>query len=323
VVVGSVAADDATAGEIVHELRQEAGIRQAGELKFNHFAGRGRQRRLDILAAAIGPGGPLADRAGVYLIDKRYFIVGKVIDLLLEEYSHARGVDLYSGDQARQLARSLFNEGPRALGAEGFTKLMAVFVDFVRLRNRGQTTVTVEQFFRALDEAERRSTRRRVSALLTDLLRCEPEAQDLHRAMLDPSFVESLEPLIPATAMVIDQWSRQLGPVSVLMDEHKVLTDDRLDTTRWVVTDGLREFRHLFRGVQLRELVRGRSVEHPSIQLADLVAGAGRSVAHWHEGLSSSASAAGERLRQAVVPLIWLESMVPHDDPGRYAHRKV
>jgi hypothetical protein len=60
----------------------------------------------------LGPGGSLADRSGVYLVDKRYFVTAKIIDLLLEEFVHEHGGDLHAGDGARMAAWTLLHDGP-------------------------------------------------------------------------------------------------------------------------------------------------------------------------------------------------------------------
>jgi hypothetical protein len=49
----------------------------------------------------------LESRVAVQVIDKENFIVGKVIDLLVEELVHAEGGDLYAGDTARRMAWTL------------------------------------------------------------------------------------------------------------------------------------------------------------------------------------------------------------------------
>jgi hypothetical protein len=45
-------------------------------------------------------------------------------------------------------------------------------------------------------------------------------------------------------------------------------------------------------------------------------------VAHFHEGLTSSAAQAGEILAPAVVPIISAEGLFAHDEPARFAVRK-
>jgi hypothetical protein len=326
VSIGSVAVDDVVAGEIVAALRRDAKIKQAGELKFGHFAGgRGvvNTRRLEVLAELVGSGGPIADRASVYLIDTRYFVTSKIIDLLLEEFVHARGGDLYAGDKARKAAWTLFNEGPRALGVQLFDELIGRFTQFAGLRNRHQAQVTVGELFAVLGRAENRSTRRAVTNLLRALSRCREEADELQRRLSEPEFIATLEPLTPSMPGVLSTWADRLGPVSILLDAHKVWTDDHLDLVWQIMKPGRGLPNPLFgwSGVRLRGLVRGTSADHPSVQLADLVAGAGRAVAHFHDGKTSAAAAAGKILAPVVVPLITAEGLFAHDDPARFSTR--
>jgi hypothetical protein len=245
VVIGAVAIDDTDAAGVVADLRNATAIRQAGELKFGQFAGGRGPGRVNVLAALLQPGGALVERSSVYMIDKRYFITAKIIDLLLEEYAHERGVDLYTDGRARHFAWTLMNEGQRALGVELFDELVRVFAKFARVRNRGQVDVDITEMFRALDLADRRSRRRAVSEILAILVRCHAQVADLQRRMLAPSFVEVMESLIPATATVFSGWSKRLGPTSMILGAHKVMTDERLDLVRNTIASGPAEFRFL------------------------------------------------------------------------------
>lgn len=326
VSIGSVAVDDADSAEIVAALRRDAGVQQAGELKFRHFAGsRGTVniRRIEVLADALRAGGPLADRASVFLIDTRFFVAGKIIDLLLEEFVHREGGDLHAGDEARMAAWTLFNEGPRALGVQLFDELIGQFTRFAGLRNRHQTQVTVAELFSILDRAESASTRRRVTGLLRELGRCREQADELQRHLTGPAFAAAMEPLTPSIPAVLGAWADRLGPVSVLLDAHRVWTDDHLDTM-WQVMKlgrGLPNPMFGWGSGRLRGLFWGNSADHPSIQLADLVAGAGRAVAHFHHGKAGGTAEVGEFLAPAVVPLIAAEGLFAHDDPGRFGAR--
>jgi hypothetical protein len=145
--IGSVAIDDGSAALIVDGLRQDAVLTQPPELKFSQFAGQRARHRLEALAELIEPSGPLAGRAGVYLVDKHFFVTGKIIDLLLYEEADERGINLHEGDRARQLAWTLFNEGPRALGKEGFDRLIKTMVGFASSRNHNATVVDVDTLF--------------------------------------------------------------------------------------------------------------------------------------------------------------------------------
>ncbi|MGW4564386.1 hypothetical protein ACWEN3_18875 [Streptomyces sp. NPDC004561] len=101
------------------------------------------------------------------------------------------------------------------------------------------------------------------------------------------------------------------------MDDQRALSDATFDLIETEARDrGHPEFRHLSRGVHLGQLVRGQSTQHSSLQLADLISGAGFSVAQRHNGL---ANRAGEDLYSVVVTLIDAAGMLPHDEPARVA----
>jgi len=321
--IGSVAIDDDSAALIVGKLRQDTALKQPPELKFSHFTGQRSSRRLDALAGLIEPLGALARRARVYLVDKHFFVTAKIIDLLLEEEAHKQGINLHEGDRARQLAWTLFDEGPRALGKEGFDRLIETMVGFASTRNRNGTVATVDALFSEFQRAFARAHRRRVADILAALLRTRAHAECYLGTLGDPVMrVPAMEPLIPCLPMIGRLWSREIGAVSMLVDEHRVLTDDTLDIIAHNATLDI-ELAGPAMGVRLRPhsravraVMRGISLAHPSIQLADLIAGAGREVARRHAGAPSPAS---ERLYPAVIPLISAESLVPHDSPTRFS----
>lgn len=320
--IGSVAIDDDSATLIVDKLRQDTALRQPPELKFSQFTGQRSGRRLEALAGLIEPQGALAGRARVYLVDKHFFVTAKIIDLLLEEEAHERGINLHEGDRARQLAWTLFDEGPRALGRDGFDRLIETMVGFASTRNRNGTVVTVDTLFSEFQRAFARAHRRRVADVLAALIWTRAHAEYYLSTLGDPATrVPAMEPLIPCLPMIGRLWSREIGALTMLVDEHRVLTDDRLDIiARAAALDielagpamGVRRRPH---SRSVRAVMRGISRAHPSIQLADLIAGAGQAVARRHAGAPLPA---GERLYPAVIPLISAESLVPHDSPTRF-----
>ncbi|MEU5796204.1 hypothetical protein ABZ800_22190 [Streptomyces sp. NPDC047813] len=317
--IGSVAISDADAEPIVDEIRTATRL-QAPELKFSKaFAGPKNGQRRSVLSALLAPGGALHERASVYLIDKHYFVVGKLIDLFVEEQAHKQGRNIRNTGHARKMTRSLFEEGPRALGLALFDRLLSSTVAFTSHKNRDQQ-VTVDDFYEVVEEAWARSRRRNVTEALTLLRTTREEAteylQDAHGP--DAVLPQALEPLIPAVAAITANWSRKLGRVNMLVDDQRALSDANLDDIETEARDrGHPEFRYLSRGVHLGQLLRGQSTQHPSLQLADLISGAGFSVAQRHHGL---ANPAGEDLYSVVVPLIDVAGMLPHDEPARVAH---
>jgi hypothetical protein len=162
-----------------------------------------------------------------------------------------------------------------------------------------------------------------VADILAALLQTRAHAEYYLSTLGDPPMrLPPMEPLIPCLPMIGRLWCRDTGAVSMLVDEHRVLTDDTLDIiTHNAAPDielagpamGVRRRPH---SRAVRAVMRGISRAHPSIQLADLIAGAGQAVARRHAGAPSPA---GERLYAAVIPLISAESLVPHDSPARLA----
>lgn len=331
-ILGSVAIDDAEADIIVNTLRREAGIQKsAPEVKFQKmFTGGGAGHRRRLLGELLGPGGPLHDRASVYAIDKHYFVAAKLVDLLLEERFNALGHDIVSNGVARQFALDLATEGPRALGRDGFDRLIATAVAFFSKKNRTGDQVTVDDLYAVIRESYAYARRRKApqakkAAEVLDMLRkTRPEAEDFARerpAEATPTgehglLDDTMDPLVAAVPTVILHASiRYGGKLQVLADDQRLLTDDKLEVLeRGATAVGL--VHGLIRGNHLQELVRGRSVDHPSLQLADLVAGAGRVVARWHDGEDEPA---GNDLHVVVAPLVDPDGLLMNERPEDFA----
>lgn len=168
-------------------------------------------------------------------------------------------------------------------------------------------------FVAALDQAWAASTRKAVTALLARLRGTRDYAATFHKDPADPVFPQ-LEMLIPAVAQTARRWDRRVGRVSVLTDEQQMLTDDALRTVREYacapvgMTLLTRE-----RGADVAAVVRGDSVDHPSIQLADLLAGAAAAVTERHEGNPSDV---GEGLWPVITSFVEQSSLLPYDDPA-------
>lgn len=260
-IIGSVAISDEDAADLVDDLRRTTRV-QAPELKFGtSFARDGQTQRRKALAALLGPGGALEQRASVYVLDKHYFIVGKLIDLFVEEQTYKQGLDIRNTGVARKMARDLFAEGPRALGPVLFDRLLAATVAFTSYKNRDQQ-VSVDDFYDVVEEAWARSSRRNVTSLLGLLRTTRAEAREYLDDAFGPdaSLAGALEPLIPGVAAVTGNWSRRVGRVNILTDDQRTLTDQHLDN----IDDDARglghpEFRYISRDVRLGELLRGKS----------------------------------------------------------------
>lgn len=312
-MVAGVAVDDAAAECILTDLRQKTGLQPTvRDLKYRHFQ---RGDRLEKLSGLWGPGGALHGRCSVYVVDKRYGIMSKAIDLLVEEEAYRRGIDLYAQGRARKLARALFCDGRRALKHERFESLAQAFVALARRKNTGDRVAAVQSFYNEVEAAWTVSTRRNVTEVLELLRATRVHADGLHTDV-EPQDIPYLELLDTATAALASAWSERLGRISVIADEHRELTDHRLEAMAYVLRTGVGPTpASLQRPLRVRTLVRGSSHDHASIQLADLLAGAAGAVAKHSTGAPTNA---GALLRPIIVPLIEPTSLVPTDDPDPF-----
>ncbi|WP_158834897.1 DUF3800 domain-containing protein [Streptomyces sp. NRRL S-350] len=304
-VYASVAIDDANASPIVEDLRRSVGATQAPELKFGSF--KNRPHRLKALRDLWGPGGALDGRCSVYVVDKEYCVVAKVIDLLLEEEANSAGTDLYANGQAQHMARTLATQGRRALREAGFARLLKAFVALASARGRKDPEAAVELLYQELETAWAASTRRNVTDILFQL-----RSTRLHAAKFHEDHVPfgMLEMLVPALGQVARHWASLLGPIHVLADEQRSFTDQVLEylgpqlRRTWGATPS-----SIVPGRPVRSIVRGVSTAHPSIQLADLLAGA--AVAAVGNGLGHQHSDAGDYLWPSISPLVDPYALLP------------
>ena len=196
----------------------------------------------------------LTGRAHVHLVDKEFFLVTRVVDLLLTEPSYAAGTRLTQDH--RPAALDLYRA--RRAGGSDWGVFLAAFVDLVRIKRRRPGRRNVEQFFQARD------------ALLRNGLGPDPVRAVLSRLDNDDrSIPPPLEPMLPALAETVLFWSGGRRQVLVTHDEQSALTADRLTRLRRVLAaDG---------GVSpLAGLVMVDSRDDPRVQVADLLAGVAR-----------------------------------------------
>jgi hypothetical protein len=203
----------------------------------------------------------LRGRAHVHLVDKKFFLVTRVVDLLLGDPSYAAGTRL--APEHRAAAVTLYQVGHSA--PADWTAFLAAFVDMVRTKRRRPAHHTAERFFRARDALA-------VHGAGDVLDRLDPAHVRTVLTRLDHDDREippPLEPLLPALAETVLFWSDGHRRVLVTHDEQSALTADRLTRLQRALTDGAGPS-------PLAGLVMADSRADPRVQVADLLAGAAR-----------------------------------------------
>jgi hypothetical protein len=181
----SVRMDLAAAADCMRELR--ARIRSpAQEYKANHIL---REKHRRVLDWFLGTSGPVLGHAHVFLIDKEFFVLTRIGELL--------GHDLF-GDtpaQHREIAGEAFLEAANNL-----------------LRGKG----SVDAFFRTVPPG---------SPLLAGRPRAERLQADLAR---DPATLSYIDPLIPAILRAVAYWGRDGNAVAIVHDRQTTLPVGRV-----------------------------------------------------------------------------------------------
>ncbi|TCM36004.1 hypothetical protein [Kribbella sp. VKM Ac-2568] len=294
----AVRVDDWTAEPILEHLKERVGATEAAEAKFSQFA---KDAGLEALAETFGPGGALDGLVTIVVADKPFVIVAKIVDLIVEEWAHERGVNLYAGGNARQMALTLSRKGPRVLG-ELWDPLMAAFVSLARTKQRKGAKETVASFYARLGEARRQCWHRDVGHVLDVLLESKRHAEALVRFVADETtVVATMDPMGFLLGDNLAIAHHKHGPIRVLHDEQNILTHAFVEGVLMGVAASHVTFGRDGAPPVLADFCVGHSRNHHSIQLADLAASSGRVIVEAHLGKSSRAA---DVLREVVSPSI-------------------
>ncbi|ASN39196.1 hypothetical protein CGQ24_09315 [Arthrobacter sp. 7749] len=273
---GSVHMDLDDASELVDYLRK-ATKAQGPELKAKNIIG-----SPTLLNYLYGPSGKLVGKTLVYLVDKEYTAVGKIIDMLVEEEANKRGINLYAAGTARQLAHDLYQHGPRALGADDWNDLVSGFTSMMRTKQRkGGAKETVEGFYAKIDKYRLTSGREKVSKVLGMVWQSRAHAEEFQSDLEKGVDMRALDPLETSLYQLALEWYARLKmPISILHDQQTALTKPIIERILVVANNGVPLSAKVHAPkIELVDIKHMDSRTDPRIQLADISAGFCRQVA--------------------------------------------
>jgi hypothetical protein len=213
----------------------------------------------------------LTGHAHVNLVDKEFFLVTRVVDLLLAEPCYAAGTRLTR--QHRPAALALYRA--RKSAGDDWSAFLAAFVDLVRTRRRRPDGQAAERFLQARDALVRHELSAPAAAVLNELSPGRVGDVVTRLDNDDRSIPPPLEPMLPALAETILSWSGGRRQVLVTHDEQSALTADRLIRLQQALAAD--PAGALPPGVSpLAGLVMVDSRDDPRVQVADLLAGVAR-----------------------------------------------
>jgi hypothetical protein len=241
-----------SAAASVQEIRDR--IRSpAEEYKANHLL---REKHRAVLEWLLAPAGPIHGRARVQLTEKAFFVVDRVVGLLL-------------GDPGAAVA--LFRAGRPAFGDAQWREFLRAANRLLRARNDGAPEEPVEDFFGLAERLLRAHAGTEAADVLARLVAARPRADAYRGGLLErPALIPVLNPLLPAIVRTAADWSGDGRSVRLVHDRQNMLTPERI---AWI------EETARAAGVGLGGLRLVAARDDPRVQLADFLAGIARKIA--------------------------------------------
>jgi hypothetical protein len=236
--------DVESAAACIRELRSR-GPTPAQEYKANHVLREKNRRALTwLLGSGLEPG-----HARVYLVDKAFFVIGRVAGMLVE-------------DPADDLTRRLYRHGRDVVDEELWQAFLAAANNLMRAKNRLTAVESVGAFFAVLH---------RIDGLdeVLEPLRLARSRADAYRAqlLLGPAAFPALDPLVPAIVRAVEHWGADGRRVAIVHDRQITLSDVLVARLKATLDD------------RLSSLTLADSRVDPRVQVADVLAGAARKIA--------------------------------------------
>lgn len=269
----SVALDMESARRFMQDLRDR--IRSpATEYKAGHVL---REKHRAVLEWLLGPTGPVHGTAHVYLIDKAFYVIGKIVDLLVAGVTNTAGVGPVELREAGDMAVTLYREGPRVFGREQWLAFLVSANNLMRVKDRLDVRTSVDSFYRIVAGLRRTGPPGGVDEILALLEGARPRAESFRAQLFDDQAMMSmLDPLIPAITQAVIHWGDGGAPVSIFHDQQNMLSPERVVQLKRLLGGPL-PGRSPDGG--LVDLALVDSSSDARVQVADILAGAVRKIA--------------------------------------------
>jgi hypothetical protein len=219
----------------------------------------------------LGPDGPLCGNAFVHLTEKSFFVLRRVMDLVLGQSADAASAGLLVDHRLTGLAMTLSREGPGAFGHERWQAFLAVSNAVLRDWKPRDVREPVDAFADLARTLARLDGSSGLGEILQELHQARTDAYEARARLLENHVLQpAVEALIPAFARTILYWSRGgMVDVSIVHDEQSALSDRRVRLLEGQLMPPGRFLR--FRQVDSRT--------DPRVQVADVLAGVARRLA--------------------------------------------
>lgn len=208
----------------------------------------------------------------IFLIDKKYMLTTKIVDILIESWSHARGIDLYKHGQNLALSNVYYYCLPVYCGEEKTDDMLSKFMKMIKVQDRD----SIDSFFDSIEDLKEvcedenfKSTINRISVTKADI---DDILEDVEKSTLDPS--------IPSLFKHCIEWGK-LYPSGYYIkhDDSKPIAEQQELFNKFMDISKITEVygydRRTFElPIKAKSLTFHSSEEYPQLQIADIVASA-------------------------------------------------
>ncbi|MFE5795046.1 DUF3800 domain-containing protein [Streptomyces sp. NPDC056503] len=284
--VAGVHLSDDLAASIVDEVRGQlpSNLR---EPKYTSLARSSRGRKSLMNAFSRLPEGSVR----TYLIHKRFMVMTKMVDVIVEPMAYRDGYNLYEGKQTLALANMLHLAGPVMGDADAYDRMLHAFVNWVRQK------ATTDELYAAVAALKSSVQDQQFAEYLDILEYCRPIADETAAELALYGHRDELDPALPSLPCLATTFGQTLGEFRLVHDASKVIDRNitRLHTMH-LLPDPTRpgEFMNRFMGA----IEFADSKDHPQLQVADWAAGATR---QWAQQTADGGGDQFSRELKAVV----------------------
>jgi len=219
-------------------------------------------------------------RGNIHLVDKTFYVTAKLVDLLMAAHADDFGAEIRYSGLGRYYTTVLADRAPADVGATFWNMLLRRYNDFVRVHAREPAAApTRVPFLTALATAIERATDPAVASVLQQLWHARLFAAEYEGARvgtfreMDPAFTT-----LPAVART---WRIRLGnvPLELLIDTYAPLTTEVQERILAAVQDDIPVAGRTLPAADLRSIRQVESHNDARVQVADILAGVGRTTA--------------------------------------------
>ena len=266
----SIRIEPTTAAELLEHLRREIGARGTGEYKSPEIL---RPRRRPVLLWLLGSSSPVPGNAHVHLTDTRFFVLARLVDLLIGLQPASGIASPGRHRRTRDMSLALYRWGEKSYGTPRWQEFLNLSANLFRTNNRWLPKQPVETFYAAVDCLGEASAAADVKGVMGLLRSTRPVAEATRASYLEnPKLTPLMEPLLPALNQAVHHWGSYSQTLSVIHDEQSALTPER-------IADIATAYATSRPGRQLTEVRLVDSSREPRVQIADFLAGIARRLA--------------------------------------------